>query len=310
MRNTLSVRAIERVIQSLEALRNGRAMYTLLSSFCVAGLLLAMAESALVRNDGLWGAIWSGLAFAAAFFGINATGILLMDQALGRSIREVGEAVKASLFSAHRVLACVLMLGLVAAGLLALLLGLLWGVRLPGVGPAILGAAVPLGVVMLGSMALVVAVLIGPLTGPSVWHGQSAWATTRWLSQQVRRRLLEATLLVAINMLVTALVSAVVSFVVMGGARAMSLLTVWGSGLDLPPQQLMAGLFGYGLRSLGAAGAPAAATAHGMAALVGGGVVFALALMMPTLVYLRGSCSVYLMLRESDPLDAPAPNAS
>jgi len=35
---------------------------------------------------------------------------------------------------------------------------------------------------------------------------------------------------------------------------------------------------------------------HIVAALVGGGVVFALALAMPTLVYLRGVCEIYLLL--------------
>ena len=50
----------------------------------------------------------------------------------------------------------------------------------------------------------------------------------------------------------------------------------------------MAGLFSYGLRAR-AAGAPAGSTGHAAAALVGGGVVFALALVLPGLVYLRGT---------------------
>jgi hypothetical protein len=80
----------------------------------------------------------------------------------------------------------------------------------------------------------------------------------------------------------------------------MALLSIWWVGIDLPPQQLMAGLFGYGLRALGAAGAPVAASPLGVAALIGGGVVFALALALPTLVYLRGCCAVYLALREDE----------
>ena len=72
-------------------------------------------------------------------------------------------------------------------------------------------------------------------------------------------------------------------------------------GVDVPAQQLMGGLFGHGLRSLGAAGAPAAANGHAAAALVGGGVVFALALLLPGLVYLRGSCAVYLAMTDDPP---------
>src|SRR5439155_26602519 len=98
--------------------------------------------------------------------------------------------------------------------------------------------------------------------------------------------------------LLTAAVAALVSFVVISGGRALAALAVWVVGVDVPPQQLMAGLFGYGLRSLGAAGAPVTSSAHGAAALVGGGVVFALALVLPGLVYLRGTCAVYLALSE------------
>jgi hypothetical protein len=38
--------------------------------------------------------------------------------------------------------------------------------------------------------------------------------------------------------------------------------------------------------------------ALGTAALVGGGVVFAIALVLPTLVWLRGCCAVYLAVTE------------
>jgi hypothetical protein len=43
----------------------------------------------------------------------------------------------------------------------------------------------------------------------------------------------------------------------------------------------------------------------GLAALAGGDVVFMLALVLPTLVYLRGTCSGYLALEERD--EAPVP---
>ena len=76
-------------------------------------------------------------------------------------------------------------------------------------------------------------------------------------------------------------------------------------GIDVPPAQLMAGLFGHGLRSLGAAGAPVDATGYTASALTGGGVVFALALVLPGLVYLRGACTVYFALVESS---RPAPH--
>ncbi|MCX2862225.1 hypothetical protein OOZ63_10260 [Paucibacter sp. PLA-PC-4] len=298
MSQKISLQALNRVLSSLDAARNGPALYALLSTFCVAGLLLAMAESALARSETPWGVVWAGLALTVAFYGVNTTGLLLMDQALGRPVRDVQDALRDALLVAHRVLlslAVVLgLLGLVLAALLALL----WAARLPWLGAPLFALTVPLGVLLLGLSSFAVLVLVGPLTGPSVWAGQTVRPTLRLLARQLRGGLLDAAVLMAGVLLLTAVVSAAVSFVVVSGARAMSLLAIWGADISLPPQQLMAGLFGYGLRSLGAAGAPVAGSPQGMAALVGGGVVFALALVLPALIYLRGCCAVYLALRE------------
>jgi hypothetical protein len=291
--------ALERVLGALDAPQNGAALYALLTAFSGAGLLLAMAESALAREDATWGAIWAGLALAVAFFGVNATGLLLMDQARGQPPREVPDAFRDALLCGHRVLLCaVLALGGIAA-VGALLLALLWLARLPGIGPPLFGLLVPLGVLLSGAMALAVLVLVGPLTGPSVWSGQGIRSTLRMLWQQFRHGLVESATLMLMVLALTAAVTGVISFVVVTGGRVMALLSVWWVGIEVPPQQLMAGLFGYGLRSLGAAGAPVAASPLGMAALVGGGVVFALALVLPTLVYLRGCCAVYLAIHDA-----------
>jgi len=300
MQAKLSLHTLNRVLNSLEAVRNGRALWALLATFCMAGLLLAMAESSLAKADGSWGVIWAGLALTTAFYGISTTGLLVMDQALGRPVRDVQDAFTDALGSAHRVLLVLLVVVLGAALCLGLLLGLLWLVRLPLVGTPLFGLLVPVGVVALGVLSFSVAVLVGPLTGPSIWAGQGVRATLLLLWRQWRGGLLDVALLMGAVLVLTALVSAIVTFVVMTGGRAMALLAVWVVGIDLPPQQLMAGLFGYGLRSLGAAGAPVAATPLGMAAVVGGGLVFAVALVLPGLVYLSGCCAVYLSLEPEE----------
>lgn len=313
MARTLNLRAFERVLAALDAPRNGAALFALLATFATAGLLLAMAESALAQERGGLGGLCAGLALTVTFFGVNATGMLLMDQARGRPVREVEEAVKEALLRSHHVL---MSLGLVLLALAvpaALLLGLLRGVNLPWIGAPLFGALVPLGVSGVGLVALAVVVIVGPLTGPSVWAGARARDTALMCWRQFRHGLIEAGALMLVVMGLTAAVTAAISFVVLSGARVMALLSVWWLGIDLPPQQLMAGLFGYGLRSLGAAGAPVAASKLGVAALTGGGVVFALALALPMLVYLRGCCAVYLALNEPQPepefASEPSPNA-
>jgi hypothetical protein len=293
--------ALNPLLGSVDALRNLRALYVLLTTFSGAGLLMAMAESALAKGSA-WGALDAGAALFVAFYGGNAAGILVMDQARGAPVREVADAVRASLLCAHRLLLVlvVVLAGYAAAG--ALLLGLLWlcrvGVSGPVLGPLLFGLVVPVGVVGVGLAALVLVAVVVPLAAPSVWAGLGVAATVRQLARWARHRLVNAALWMAVVSLLTGAVGAVVTFVVMAGGRVIALLGVTVVGVDVPAQELMAGLFGYGLRSLGAAGAPAGSTGHAAAALVGGGVVFAVALVLPGLVYLSGTCAVYLAMRE------------
>jgi len=294
--------ALSLVLGSVEAVRNLRALYVLLATFAIAGMLTAMAEASLARGAGWWGPLQAGAALFVAFYGGNAAGILVMDDARGSGRLDVAAALRTSLATAHRLL---LALVIVVAGyalFAAALLALLWLCRTtvtgPLLGPILFGAAVPIGVVSVGLALLSLLAVVVPLAAPAVWSGASVLDVVRQLAALVRQRLLTVALLMAAVSLLTAAVGLLVSFVVVAGGRVVAALGVAVVGVDVPAQQLMAGLFGYGLRSLGASGAPAGSTGHAAAALVGGGVVFAIALVLPGLVYLRGTCSVYLAMSE------------
>jgi hypothetical protein len=292
--------ALARVLASVDALRNLRALYALLAGFCFAGLLLAMAQSALARDQTLVGALWMGLALAVAFFGVNATGLMLMDQARGLPVRDPQDAFADALHGAHRVL-LVLLACLIPAGAVALALaGLLWATRWPVVGAPLLGLVLPAGVLALGGISFALVVVVGPLTGPAVWAGRSSRATLALLRGRLRHGLPETALLMAAVYLLAALATAAVSFVVVGGSRLMAGLAIVGAGVELPARQLLAGVMGLGPRALNASGVPLEGGALGLAALIGGGVVFAIALVLPTLVWLRGCCAVYLAVTEPE----------
>lgn len=295
--------ALSLVLGSVDALRNLRALYVLLATFATAGLLTAMAEGSLAKGNATWGALQAGAALFVAFYGGNAAGILIMDEARGVAPRDVGDAVRASLLTAHRLLLALLVIGAGYAVFAAVLFALLWLCRVavsgPVLGPMLFGLAVPVGVVSVGLALLSLVAVVVPLAAPGVWAGVGVIAIVRQLVQWMRQRLVTVALLMAAVSLLTAGVGALVTFVVMAGGRVIALLGVTVVGVDVPAQSLMAGLFGYGLRSLGALGAPAGSTGHAAAALVGGGVVFALALVLPGLVYLRGTCSVYLAMSDS-----------
>ena len=315
MRERDPLSALSRVLRSVEAVRNTRALAVLLGTFASAGLLVAMAEASLARHAGAWGPLQAAAALFVAFYGGNAAGILAMDDARGGAVREVAAAVRASLSTAHRLLLVLAIVFSAYALAASAVLGLLWlsRVAVTGavVGPLLFGLAVPLGVLAVGLGALSLLAVVVPLAAPGVWSGAGVRTIVTQLVALVRQRLLTVVLLMAAVSLLTAGMGAIATFVVMTGGRAVAQLGIAVVGVEVPAQQLMAGLFGYGLRSLGAAGAPGGSGGHAAAALVGGGVVFALALVLPGLVYLRGTCAVYLAMTEAsddavadEPIDA------
>ncbi len=294
----LSPHTLSRLLASLDAARNGGAFRALLAAFCLAGLMLGAAEAALAREAAWRGAAWGVAALVVVFLGVNTTGLMLMDQACGRPVRDARDAAYDSLRIAPRVLLCLAAIVGTAGALAALMVGLLTLSRLPQVGPLLLSALVPTGVGLFGGMLLTLLVMVGPLTGPSIWSGLPPARALRKLAGLLRWRLLDTAVLMVGVLGISALVSACISVVVIGGGQVMALLVPWAAGIEMPPQQLMAGLFGRGLRSLGAAGTPLNTSPAGLAVQTGGGVVFALALVLPALFYLRGCCAVWLALSE------------
>ncbi|MFG6433503.1 hypothetical protein [Roseateles sp. LYH14W] len=292
--------ALARVLASIDAPRNLRALYALLAAFCFAGLLLAMARSALARDDTMLSALWMGLALAVAFFGVNATGLMLMDQARGLPVRDPQDALADALRSGHRVLLSLLACLALAAVGVAVLAALLWATRWPWIGAPLLAVVLPAGVLLLGGLAFVLVILVGPLAGPAVWAGQRSAGVLAFLRGRLRTGLPETALLMAAVYLLVALTTAAASFIVVSGGQLLAGLAILGAGIELPARQLLAGVMGLGPRSLGASGVPMQGGNLGLAALVGGGIVFALALVLPTLVWLRGCCAVYLAVTEQE----------
>jgi len=159
---------------------------------------------------------------------------------------------------------------------------------------------VPATVLIIGLTVLAGVVVVAPLTGPTVWAGASSVQAVATIGRLIRDRLLQAAVLVGGLSLATGLVGAAASAMVLLGGRVMAEASVFVLGVDIPPEALMAGLLGRTVQITQGAVVPAKALSYISAATVGGGMVFALALVMPTLVYLRGVCEVYLALRASD----------
>ena len=298
------LRALGAVLASVESARNLPALYLLLLTFAVAGLLLSATQQALAGSSAWPAAGWAGAAFFCVYYGSSAAGLVLLDEALGLAPRPPAQALRDALGLAHRLLAVVLVVLLAALLPLGLVMALLAGGRLPGIGPSLVGLAVALGVPLLGLTGLVLLTLVGPIAAPAVWSGLGVRATLAMIVRQVRRRFAQAVLLSAAVSLLTAAVAGLVSFVVLLGGRAVLGLGVGVFDLALVPQAVMAALFGTGFRL--APGAPALPELT-QTALTAASMVFALGLVVPGAVYLRGLCELYLALRRLDEADTTRP---
>lgn len=295
--------ALNAVLQSIESVRNAHALYLLMLAFAGSGLLVTAALSALARDANVQAALVLGAAFALLFYCSNAAGLLLMDEALGLEPRDPLQALRDALRCAHRLLGVVAVVLALAALLGGAVLALLWAGRLAWVGPTALSLGVAIGVPLLGLVAVALVTLVGPVAAPAVWSGLGVRAVLALLTLQVRRRFAHAVLLSAAVSLLSAAVAALVSFVVLAGGRVVLALAVLVLGIDIAPDPVMAALFGQGFTPAPGAAAMSAPTT---AARTGAGVVFALGLVVPGAVYLRGLCELYLALCRADCASVPA----
>jgi hypothetical protein len=295
---TLRLSDLQSLLAAVNALRHGRALGLLAGTLSFSGLFLASVESALAGEHLVQAASWAVAAGLVLFYGSNAAGWMLMQSALGQDrTLDASDAIAFALRRAHRVLG-VLLMALWPLLVPALLVTAgLWAVHLPWVGAPLLALLAPLAVVLFGASALMLLVLVGPLAGPSVWFGLGIMEAARGLRIQARERLVEATLLQLALLGLVGGVGGVLSLTLLVGARTLAFLA-WMVGLPVPPQQVVAHLFGYTLKALGSAGAQVVTNAPAMALSVGGGLLVGLAVVLPTAVYLRGCCANFLSLRQ------------
>lgn len=287
------------ILASVEGIRELRIWQIMLAGICASGLAMGMAQSALARADDYWAAAQLAAALFFTFYATNAAGILMMDRASGRAPRDVWVALQDALGSAHRLILAVGIVLAAAAAVVATLLGLLWLCSLGGVGVWLYALITPLTVISLGLLMLVMGSIVIPLAAPAIWSGARTFECVRILWWMARNRLLLCTLMAGALVVFTALVGALASVLVWGAGWIMAQASLAVLNLDIPAPLLMVGLLGRSLQTMSPASIPREDVPYLYASIVGGGVVFALALVPPGLVYMRGVCAIYLGLQRA-----------
>ena len=291
------------LLDSVEAIRNWRAVCLLLVTFVAVAVLVA-AGGWLAQTSFVFLAFFMLLAYGVLFYGSNAVGLMMMDEARGLEARPVAAAVATALGSAHRLIFVLLLMGvLYLAGFLVLAL-VLFICKIPVLGPVLYTVVFPVSVLVMGVAMFALPTVIFPLSAPAVWNGATVMGCISELVAIARKRLV----LVLLMMVAVAFIAGAVGFlagaIVFSGTAVTALLSVpilgVGGGMDMGHLMMMGPMAGLG--GMGGGGG------HAVAAMLGGGALFAAAATLPGMVYLRGACLVYL--RAIDGLDVAAEQAA
>jgi hypothetical protein len=299
----LSPDAVSSMFQAINGLRNRRALVALLG--CLgAGVLVFGLFSFLASRAGFFMAFLGGLAmFIASATGVNAAGVLLMEQARGVPSRGVTDAVGAGLLCIPKFILLVLALFAVALVVFIAIALAYLVCRIPVLGPVLFVVVFPLSVVVSG-LTLCGLFLCMFLALPAIWEGATITLAIAQALAIARSRLVESLVLLAVVGVLSALVGFIVFGVLFVGLMptiGMSASILGGDGLgQMLGMMRHRGDFGGldgGSVGMGSAGYVAAA-----------GLLWALAGSLMSLVHLLGLNLVYLRVTEG--LDAGAAEAT
>lgn len=302
----LSPDAFSSLFQAINGLRNRRALVAMLGCL-VIGVLVAGLFSVLASRMGFLMALLGFIAmFVASATGINAAGVLLMDQARGVPSRSLTDAVVYGLMCIPKFILLALALLCVAVAVFIVLAIVYVICKIPVLGPILFVLVFPLSVVILG-LTLCGLFLCMFLALPAIWEGATI---TRAIAQTMaiaRSRLVEALLLLAVFGLLAGVVGFIVFSVLFSGlmlAVGMSAAILGGDGLGS-----MLGMMSRGGEDFGGMGAAGGAGAgYAIAAGIGAAMLWALAASLLSLVGLLGLNIVYLRVTEG--LDVGATEAA
>jgi hypothetical protein len=287
----VSMGAFASVFQAVGGLRNRRALLTLLGCL-FSGVLV----SGLASRMGSLGVVLVPLIFLVAVgTGVNAAGVLLMDQARGVASRGTVDALVHGLMCIPKLIVMGLALLLVEIAVFIVLALVFLICKIPFLGPLLYVVVFPVSVIVVG-LTLFGLFLCMVLALPAIWEGLTI---TRAIAQTLaiaRTRLIESLLLLA----AVGLLCMVVGFIVFG---------ILGTGL-VPTLGLQGSILGGGLGGLESLAGMVQGYGGGgyaIAAMVGGGLLWALAATLIGQVYLLGLNIVYLRVTEG--LDTSATHA-
>jgi hypothetical protein len=293
----LSMGALGSVFQAIGGLRNRQAAVGLLGCLFIGVLVAGLAGA----TGGFGAALGALVLFVAVGTGVNAAGVLLMDQARGAPARALVDALVYGLMCVPKLILLGLVLLAIEIAVFIVIALVFLLCKIPFLGAVLYVVAFPAAVVIAG-LTVFGLFLSMVLALPAIWEGLTV---TRALAQTLaiaRSRPVEAIVL----LLAVGLLCLVVGFIVFGilgaglvPAIGLSFSIIGGGAGGFAP---MMGMMEGGGFTGGSGGG------HAIAAVIGGGLLWAIAATLVGQVYLLGLAIVYLRVTEG--LDVGAAQAA
>lgn len=282
------------LLRSYEALHNWRALAMLAGSFVLGGLAISGgAIAGASSGSALVAMLMSLIGGIVIVVGMNASGLMLMDQAYDLPKRGFGPAFLGGIQSALYVIGLLILLGLGFGVVLlgAFVLSLLG--RIPGVG-GFFGFVLAGPLVVVVALAYAVLLLAGPLMIAAVWHGEGFVASLSRAVGIVIKRPLEVFMhflvlgLIVLPAMAFIFAVVFVGSMLVGGFFASGALTELTANFGMLMWHRYADMSGVGIDAVQAA----------VAATMSIGLVWFLAWSVVSLIYVLGLIFVYRAVSE------------
>lgn len=276
---------MDSLLTAISAFRNYRALALLGMTF-VASVLAGGLLSFMAANTGMFTFYFlaSLLSFVVLFYGVNGVGILLMNDAQGQPERHsIADALLLSLYTSHRLLAVVILDVLIVLAVIIAIALVLLLCKIPVLGPFLFAFVFPASAVILGVLVFSLYLVMLPLAAPAVWSGATVFQVIARINMVIRKQLILVLLSEFVLVLIVGFAATIIAMVVVTGSMITSGMSagIIGIGMDVNMMGLMSGQMGGG-------------SGHLIAAFIGGGLLFAVAAVIPSLIWTKGICLIYL----------------
>ncbi|MCX7692842.1 hypothetical protein LCC91_11185 [Tepidimonas taiwanensis] len=174
------------------------------------------------------------LVLMALLVGSNAVGIMLSDDVWGRPQRNIKSAILASLFTVHRLIGVIFLVGVIFLLYLAALSLILFLCKIPGVGALLYAIVFPVGAVLTGFFLFALLYVAIPLAAPVIWNGETVLRALTTLREMARHRLLFVIIMMLLLGVLVTVVTAIIGAALFGGAGLVLSMSaaVVGSSID------------------------------------------------------------------------------